>query len=177
MKKLTLAFLCAVSAAQYAHADQAAALAVLRQGCADDAQRLCANVQPGGGRILACLQQNQTSLSAKCKQAAQQAATLNNAPANSTGASSATGAPNAVTGNGSPAVNVQDAAAVDILRQGCSDDAQRLCANVQPGGGRILDCLEQKKDSLSDKCKRATQKAESMSDASAPNAPPPPASH
>ena len=35
--------------------------------CRAEVQKLCANVQPGGGRILACLKQNQASISADCK--------------------------------------------------------------------------------------------------------------
>jgi Cysteine rich repeat len=72
---------CAVSAAPYARADDAAALAVLRAGCAQDAQTLCAGVQPGGGRILACLKEHKDALSGKCKQAAQKAASMGGTPA------------------------------------------------------------------------------------------------
>ncbi len=54
-------------------ADDASAMAILRAGCAGDVQRLCANVQPGGGRILACLKAHRPALSDQCKQAAQQA--------------------------------------------------------------------------------------------------------
>ena len=56
MNRLALLLLCCAAwAAPYARADDAAAMAVLRAGCTADVQRLCANVQPGGGRILACL--------------------------------------------------------------------------------------------------------------------------
>jgi hypothetical protein len=65
---------CAASATHYALADDAAALAALRAGCAADAQKLCAGVQPGGGRILACLKEHKDALSDQCKQAAAQAA-------------------------------------------------------------------------------------------------------
>jgi hypothetical protein len=41
------------------------------------------------------------------------------------------------------------------LRAACADDAQKLCAGVQPGGGRIVACLKEHKDSLSDRCKQA----------------------
>ena len=75
MNRLALLMLCGVaSGIPYAYADEAAAMAILRTGCADDAQRLCAGVQPGGGRILACLKDHKDALSDKCKQAAQQAA-------------------------------------------------------------------------------------------------------
>jgi hypothetical protein len=36
----------------------------------------------------------------------------------------------------------------------CRADVQKLCPNVQPGGGRIVACLRQNKDSLSDACKQ-----------------------
>jgi hypothetical protein len=75
MNKLALLMLCGVaSGIPYAHADDAAAMAILRTGCTEDAQRLCAGVQPGGGRVLACLKEHKDALSDKCKQAAQQAA-------------------------------------------------------------------------------------------------------
>lgn len=38
-----------------------------RNACLADAQRLCASVQPGGGRILACLEQNEAKLTSQCK--------------------------------------------------------------------------------------------------------------
>jgi Cysteine rich repeat len=84
MTRLTLLLVCcAVSATHYALADDAAALAALRAGCAADAQKLCAGVQPGGGRIVACLKEHKDALSDQCKQAAAQAAgsSSNSAPA------------------------------------------------------------------------------------------------
>jgi cysteine rich repeat protein len=43
----------------------------------------------------------------------------------------------------------------DALRAACKADAQRLCANVQPGGGRILKCMRTQQAQLSDACKSA----------------------
>jgi hypothetical protein len=57
----------------------------------------------------------------------------------------------------------QDNAALAVLRAGCTDDVQKFCANVQPGGGRILQCLKDHKDSLSDKCKQGAQQAIGLS--------------
>ena len=62
--------------------------------------------------------------------------------------------------------------AVDILTAGCADDAQKLCAGVQTGGGRIIACLKQHKDSLSAKCKQAAAQVSSQAAAAAPNAAP-----
>jgi hypothetical protein len=48
----------------------AAAVAAERsamQACRADAQKLCAGVSPGGGRIVACLRTNEAQLSADCK--------------------------------------------------------------------------------------------------------------
>jgi Cysteine rich repeat len=71
-----------------------------------------------------------------------------------------------------PSAWAQDTAALALLRAGCTDDAQKFCANVAPGGGRILQCLKEHKDSLSDKCKQAAQQAIGMSNGgSAPTAP------
>jgi pyruvate/2-oxoglutarate dehydrogenase complex dihydrolipoamide acyltransferase (E2) component len=40
-------------------------------------------------------------------------------------------------------------------RTACASDVQKLCAGVQPGGGRVLACLKQHKDEVSDGCKQA----------------------
>jgi hypothetical protein len=80
MKSLTLLlFVCAATAAQSAQADSQPSLAAIQAACAGDAQKLCAGVQPGGGRIVACLKEHKDALSDQCKQAA-------GVPANSTAA-------------------------------------------------------------------------------------------
>ena len=67
MKSLTLLVACAATATQFAQAQD---LSAIRAACAGDAQTLCAGVQPGGGRIVACLKQHKDSLSDGCKKAA-----------------------------------------------------------------------------------------------------------
>ena len=62
---------------------------------------------------------------------------------------------------------------MQILQAGCADDAQKFCSNVQPGGGRIIACLKQNKDSLSDKCKQAAAQASRMGSEGAQGAPAP----
>jgi hypothetical protein len=37
----------------------------------------------------------------------------------------------------------------------CKGDIEKLCADVQPGGGRIGECLKAHRDQLSVGCKRA----------------------
>jgi hypothetical protein len=40
-----------------------------RVACKPDVDRLCPGIQPGGGRIMACLKQNEAQLSAACNDA------------------------------------------------------------------------------------------------------------
>ena len=49
--------------------------------------------------------------------------------------------------------------AMQAVRAACETDAQKLCAGVQPGGGRIVACLREHKDQVSDGCKQAISKA------------------
>src|SRR5262245_30513848 len=73
----SMRFLLAVWAVVATHsslAQEQSALAAIRAACAADAQRLCAGVQQGGGRIVACLKEHKDSLSDGCKQAAGAAA-------------------------------------------------------------------------------------------------------
>src|SRR5450432_1007852 len=92
MPRLTLFLICCATIyAPFATADEASALAALRAGCTDDAQKLCAGVPSGGGRILACLKAHKDELSAQCKQAAAVAAPA--APASGAMISSPAAAP------------------------------------------------------------------------------------
>jgi Cysteine rich repeat len=54
------------------------------------------------------------------------------------------------------------------IRAACAEDAQKFCATVQPGGGRIVACLKEHKDSLSDRCKQAAGLAANPTRSSAP---------
>jgi len=72
-----------------------------------------------------------------------------------------------------PATAAQSAPTGDQLaaiRAACAEDAQKFCATVQPGGGRIVACLKEHKDSLSDRCKQAAGLAANPSGSSAPSA-------
>src|SRR5579862_7957548 len=55
------------AAAQSAQADP---LAAIRAACTADAQRFCATVPQGGGRVIACLKENKDSISDRCRAAA-----------------------------------------------------------------------------------------------------------
>jgi len=81
---MLLLVVCAATAAPSAQAQDP--LAATRAACTADAQKFCAGVQPGGGRIVACLKEHKDSLSDRCKQAA-------GLPAGTTPASSGAAAP------------------------------------------------------------------------------------
>jgi hypothetical protein len=67
---LTVSSVSPARAAQSAQAGDQQSLAAIQAACAEDAKKLCAGVQPGGGRIVACLREHKDSLSDRCKQAA-----------------------------------------------------------------------------------------------------------
>ncbi len=76
-----LLVVCAATAPIYAQANNQPSLAAIQAACAGDAQKLCAGVQSGGGRILACLKEHKDSLSDQCRQAAGLPAKPNSSPA------------------------------------------------------------------------------------------------
>ena len=63
----------------------------------------------------------------------------------------------------------QSQSAGQIVAAGCADDVRRFCSDVPSGGGRIMACLKQYKDSLSDKCKQAAAQVSSMASGGAPS--------
>lgn len=87
--------------------------------CAADFEKLCKDVKPGGGRLLACLKQHEAELSATCKQAQGKA-------------------------HGRMAQRRPSPA--------CKGDIEKFCKDVQPGGGRIVKCLNEHKSELSGEC-------------------------
>lgn len=45
------------------------------------------------------------------------------------------------------------------VRGACRDDVKQLCPGIQPGGGRIKQCLKDNAAKVSDGCKQALQAA------------------
>ena len=74
--------------ATWAQSGNQPSLAALRAACAADAQKFCSGVQPGGGRVVACLKEHKDELSDKCKQAAGLPVGSNNSSASSDDSSS-----------------------------------------------------------------------------------------
>jgi len=59
-------------------------------------------------------------------------------------------------------------ARAEAAKAACQPDVEKFCANVQEGGGRIMQCLRQHQNELSDACKAYQPKHPP------PGAPPPP---
>jgi phage host-nuclease inhibitor protein Gam len=104
----------------------------LTEACKDDVQKFCANVEPGAGRIARCLQQNADHLSPQCK----------------------------AKGEKMLAQRKQRRGEMHDVAQACKPDAERFCADVQPGAGRIAQCLKQHQSELSEPCTHAVRAAQ-----------------
>jgi hypothetical protein len=97
------------------------------QGCKTELQTYCSQVTPGQNRLLACLYANGDKLSGQCETALwESASALDRAIRN-----------------------------VSYLADQCRADIDSKCADIQPGKGRIAQCLADHKDSLSQACTQA----------------------
>jgi hypothetical protein len=131
-------------------------IAAVRSACRSDYQRNCAGVPTGGAAALQCLQKNKSKLSANCEQAVSAASGGAATPA-------AAGVPSAAAPGAAAAAAPPEPALVlrpmrpreelFVLRSACGGDVRALCAGVQPGGGRIIQCLATQAASLSPACK------------------------
>ena len=76
------------------------------------------------------------------------------------------------------------AAQPGLSRAVCKDDVAKLCADIQPGAGRIVECLKAHGDQVSEGCRtamteamaarRAQKESGEAPPASTPGVPPPP---
>jgi hypothetical protein len=138
MKKLTISltamFLAAVLPGAVAlsaegPAEQVASTVVktVAEGCQQELDTFCKNVTPGQARLLACLYSYNDQISTRCQYALYDAAAeLDHAVAKLT-----------------------------YVADECEDDLDAYCANIEPGQGRLLDCLKKNKDKISERCNQA----------------------
>ena len=90
-------------------------------------EKYCGQVTPGQGRILDCLYAHGDKLSAKCEFALYDSA-----------------------------VRFERAvAALSYAANECDDDLEKYCSSIEPGEGRLLDCLEKHNKDVSGRCKEA----------------------
>ncbi len=97
------------------------------ESCEVEMETFCSQVTPGQGRLLHCAAAHEDKLSGRCNYALFQAAS---------------------------AIE-QIAAAIAHVAEQCMTDVQTLCSDVKEGDGRILMCLDEQADGVSDACKQA----------------------
>ena len=96
-------------------------------GCKKEFETYCKDVTPGEGRLLACLYAHEDKLSVRCEY------TLYDA-----------------------AAQLEHAvAALTYVANECKDDLKAYCSSVQPGEGRLANCIDKNKDKISERCKQA----------------------
>jgi hypothetical protein len=99
------------------------------EGCEVEIEAYCSQVSPGEGRMLACFYAHEDKLSGKCQYALYSAA----------------------------AQLDQAVSALNYVAGECENDIMSLCANVEMGEGRILDCLASQEEAVSAECKAAIE--------------------
>ena len=153
-----------------------------RDVCRADVERLCKNVQPGGGRIAQCLKDNEASVSPECKEhmakVSERMHERMQAFDQACKGDVEQYCKDVQRGHGRVVRCLRDneaklsgsckeqLAQMDQQRrqmhermhgvaEACKDDAQQYCKDVRPGGGRVARCLEDNEAKLSDACKAA----------------------
>ena len=97
------------------------------KGCESEIKTYCKEVTPGEGRVLACLYAHEDKLSGQCEYALYDAmAQLKRA-----------------------------LTALTYVANECRGDLQTYCADVKPGEGRLLQCMDKNDAKLSKRCKQA----------------------
>ncbi len=103
----------------------------VQEGCKQELSTYCKDVTPGEGRLLACLYAFEDKLSSQCEYSLYDAAAqLEHAVVKLT-----------------------------YVANECSDDIEKLCKEIAPGEGRILNCLKKNDKKTSDRCKEALKEA------------------
>ena len=102
------------------------------EGCAAEIENYCSQVTLGEGRLMACFFAHEDKLSNQCIQAVYDGAVALD-----------------------EAIN-----ALVYIATNCETDIDEFCSEVEPGEGRILNCLIASSDSLSESCSTAMSDVE-----------------
>jgi Cysteine rich repeat len=120
------ALLLTAASASSVAAQQPLAEQVL-EGCKSELESWCQSVTPGEGRLLACLYAHEDQLSGQCEFALYDAAARLERAIN----------------------------ALTFVASECRGDIESLCAGVEAGEGRIIECLNKNAGKLSKPCNQA----------------------
>ncbi|GLH78253.1 hypothetical protein SSBR45G_31620 [Bradyrhizobium sp. SSBR45G] len=149
----------ASSAAKPAAKPSEAEVAAIRSACGSDYRKVCSSVPPGGAAALQCLEQNKTKVSASCAKAIAAASGDGAAVAAAPSTPATTAAVPATAAASPPAAPamvlrpLRPLEELRIVRAACGPDARAFCSSVEPGGGRVAQCLAANAGSLSTACK------------------------
>lgn len=97
------------------------------KGCETEITTYCKEVTPGEGRVLACLYAHEDKLSGQCEYALYDAV----------------------------AQLERVLTALTYVANECRDDLKNYCADVKPGEGRLLQCMDKNDAKLSKRCTQA----------------------
>jgi hypothetical protein len=97
------------------------------EGCETELKAYCSNVTVGEGRVIACLYAHGDKLSGKCEYALYDAATQLE----------------------------RFVATLSYLAKECKNDLEEYCSSVRAGEGRLIECLNEKKNKISNRCNQA----------------------
>jgi len=106
---------------------QQALIDSVAKGCDKELKTYCKDVTPGEGRVLACLYAYEDKLSGQCEYALYDAAAQLERAIN---------------------------ALVYAVNE-CGDDLEKYCSSIEPGQGRLLQCIEKNDAKVTKRCKQA----------------------
>jgi hypothetical protein len=141
------------AAAPAAGQPTSAQISAIRSACRSDYPKVCAGVPTGGAPALQCLEKNKAKLSAGCEKAVSAASGGGAAGAAPAAAGAATAAAPAATPTVIVLRPMRPREELLVLRSACGADVRTICGGVQPGGGRIVQCLATNAAQLSPACK------------------------
>lgn len=126
-----------------------AQVSAIKSACRGDYPKVCASVPPGGTPALECLEKNRAKVSPSCQSALSAASGGAATPA-------APGAAAAIPA-AAPTVLVlrplRPREQLFVAQSACGADIRTICAGVEAGGGRIIQCLASNAASLSPACR------------------------
>ena len=98
--------------------------------CKADAEKFCKDVKPGGGRVMACLKAHEDQLSDSCK----------------------------AKGAEKKAEFKEKHPKMAAAMEACKADKEKFCKDVEPGEGRIVDCMKSHATDLSSSCRETIER-------------------
>ncbi|MDG0817324.1 cysteine rich repeat-containing protein [Bdellovibrio svalbardensis] len=86
--------------------------------CEQDMATFCGTVEPGEGRVMKCMKENESKLSPACKSHIEKMKKE-----------------------------------MKHVKEACHDDYEKFCSEEKPGKGRVMKCMKEHKDEMSQACK------------------------